>query len=583
MQRRQALKLGTLAAGSALLPRSARNFAQAAAATLAPTETTPAIYLNQVGYPPSAQKIASVANRAADGPQTFHVVNEAGAAVFSGTLTSAQLDAASGDHIAQADFSGVTTPGTYTLVVGELRSDPIVIAPDVYKHALYLSTRMFYGQRCGCAVDLGDGYKHPICHTDGAYHASSGRSGKAKHLGGWHDAGDYGRYVVNSGISTSTLLYAFDLYPDTLRNFSLDIPPHHRHLPDILAEVRWNLDWMLSLQDPHDGGVWHKQTSEHFCAFIMPQDDKLTSYIIGSGHAPYKTTAATADLAATAALASRIYRPFDSRYADHCLKVADKAFTWAVANPNQPFENPAGVSTGGYGDSQLTDELLWAAAELFRATGDLRYEVQFLADFSAEAVRLHISEPGWGNLFSLGCFAYAQTPTAQPLVVDLIRKAFTQAADALVAASGTNGYANTLGFRDYGWGSNGACANQSVLLYLADLLAPNPAYLPAALSNLHYLLGRNCHGVSWVTQLGVRPFMHPHHRPSAADGIVAPWPGMLSGGPNRHPGDAAARTLPQMPPMRMWLDNEGAYSMNEIAINWNAPLVFLLTAANSST
>jgi len=577
MQRRQVLKLGTFAAAGSLLPRGARTLAHAAM----PTRTTPAIYLNQVGYLPTAPKIASVANLPAGTSQTFRVLNQANADILTGTLTSAQPDQASGDHIAQADFSAVTAPGTYTLVVGDLRSDPIVIAPDAYKHALYLTTRAFYGQRCGCAVDLGDGYKHPICHTVGAYHATSGRDGKARHLGGWHDAGDYGRYVVNSGISTATLLYAFELYPTTLRNLSLDIPPHHRHLPDILAEVRWNLDWMISLQDKSDGGVWHKQTSEHFCAFILPQDDKLTSYIIGSGHAPYKTTASTADLAATAAIASRVFRPFDRRYADHCLEVAEKAFTWAVANPNQPYENPPAILTGGYGDSHLSDELLWAAAELFRTTGNLDDEAQFLAGLTPYDVRLQIPEPGWGNLFSLACFAYAQTPTAQPLIVDLIRKAYTQAADRLVATSQSNGYENTLALHQYGWGSNGTCADQSFLLYLADILAPNPLYRTTALSNLHYLLGRNCHGVSWVTHLGVRPFMHPHHRPSAADGIDAPWPGMLSGGPNQHPGDPAARTVPQMPPMRMWLDDEGAYSMNEIAINWNAPLVFLLTAANA--
>jgi endoglucanase len=580
MQRREALKLGTLAAGGALFPRAARTFAETPA-TPFPTITTPAIYLNQVGYLPAARKIASVANLPADAPQTFRVLNQSGTEVLTGTLTPPLLDAASGDHIAQADFSSITTEGSYSLVVGELHSDPMQIAPDVYRYALYLSTRMFYGQRCGCAVDLGDGYKHPICHTDGEYHATSGRDGKAKHLGGWHDAGDYGRYVVNSGISTATLLYAFELYPDILRNFSLDIPPHHKHLPDILAEVRWNLDWMMSLQDSGDGGVWHKQTSEHFCAFIMPEKDTLTSYIIGSGHEPYKTTAATADLAATAAIASRVFAPFDLHYANHCGQVAEKAFTWAIANPAQAYENPTSISTGGYGDSHLTDELLWAAAELFRTTGDLAYEARFLAIFQQDDVRLRMPEPGWGNLFSLGCFAYARNRDAQPLMVDLIRKAFTQAADRLVATSQANGYANTLNLREYGWGSNSNCADQSLLLYLADRLAPNPTYRSTALENLHYLLGRNCHGVSWVTHLGVRPFLHPHHRPSAADGIAAPWPGMLSGGPNQHPGDEAARTLPQMPPMRMWLDDERAYSMNEIAINWNAPLVFLLAAANS--
>jgi endoglucanase len=573
MHRREALRqLGAVTLGVAASPLLARAFGQQ-------TPAVPGIYLNQVGYRPGEAKVATVANLPKGAAKSFRVV-KGDEQVLAGTLSEAVTDAASGDVVAQADFSAVTSPGTYRVVVGELTSDPVVVAEDAYRKALYLATRMFYGQRCGCKVDLGEGYAHPVCHADGAFHATSGRGGKAKHLGGWHDAGDYGRYVVNSGISTSTLLYAYELYPGTLREFRLEIPRRHRHLPEILEEVRWNLDWMISLQDK-DGGVWHKQTSEQFCAFILPQDDHLTSYVIGSGHAPFKTTAATADLAATAAIASRVYREFDRRYADHCLGVARRAWLWAVENPGEVFDNPPGIGTGGYGDSELGDEILWASGELFRVTGEPQFEEQLLAEFSPEAGRLRMSEPGWGNLFSLGCYAYAVAAGGDTGVKELIREAMAAEADRLVKASAVNGYGNTLGLREYGWGSNGTAGNQSFLLLLADRLKANPEARAVALNNLHYVLGRNCLGVSWVTQVGVRPFLHPHHRPSAADGIAAPWPGMVSGGPNRHPGDPAAKTLPEMPPMRMWLDDERAYSMNEIAINWNAPVVLLLAAANS--
>ena len=583
MERREFLeRLGFVAGGIALLPEPVLRAlaSELPQATLADKAYPAAINLNQVGYLPSARKVASIANAPTGGSPAFRVVSMPSASeVFSGTCSDAKLDEASGDTIALADLSEVAKPGTYRVEAAGMTSDPFTIAPDIYRRSLYLTARSFYGQRCGCEVDLGDGYKHPACHADGAYHSTSGKEGKAKHLGGWHDAGDYGRYVVNSGVSTATLIYAFDLFPQAVTALQLDIPPHHRHLPDLLAEARWNLDWMISLQD-NDGGVWHKQTSEQFCAFIMPQADKLTSYIIGSGHAPYKTTAATADLAATAALASRVYHPFDRHYAHHCLKVARKAWQWAVEHPHEIFDNPPGIGTGGYGDKDLSDELMWASAELFHTTGEAQYEAQFLAGLIAHAAPLSMPPPGWGNLFSLACFAYTQSPHAKAEGQNLLRPAFAQAAARLIETAGSNGYGHTLTPAGYGWGSNSGCANDSVLLLLADRLEPNPAARAVALDNLHYLLGRNCHGVSWVTHLGARPFMHPHHRPSAADGIVAPWPGLLSGGPNRHPGDPAARTLPQMPPMRMWLDDERAYSMNEVAINWNAPLVFLLAAAN---
>jgi endoglucanase len=444
-----------------------------------------------------------------------------------------------------------------------------------------MTMRAFYGQRCGCKVDLGGGYRHGRCHEKGEFHPSSGRSGKARTAGGWHDAGDYGRYVVNSGLSTGTLLWAWELYPETLRGLRLGIPESRGKTPDFLAEVQWNLEWMLSMQDETDGGVWQKQTSERFCGFIMPEKDELTSFVIGSGTAPYKTTAATADLAAVAAIAARTYAPFDRAFAQRCLGAARRAWSWAVAHPDLAFRNPPGVTTGEYGDPTLADELLWASAELWRTTGEAQFEEQFLASMRPRLPELRIGTPGWGNLTSFACWSYAVAERAGATEVkERVRAVTHDAADELVRRSATSGYGHTLELREFGWGSNSVAANQSLLLAIADRFEPRPELREAALNNLHYLLGRNCHGVSWVTQVGTRPFLHPHHRPSAADGIPAPWPGLLSGGPNAHPADEVARRLPAAAPMRMWVDDERAYSMNEVAINWNAPLVFALAAAN---
>ena len=203
--------------------------------------------------------------------------------------------------------------------------------------------------------------------------SSSGKSGPHSVLKGWHDAGDYGRYVVNSGITTGTLLWTWELFGDRIKTIGLDVPESGDRVPDILDEVRWNLDWMLSMQDA-DGGVWHKQTSEKFPAFVMPEDDASVSHVIGSGAEPYKTTCATADLAAVAAIAARVYRPFDVAYADRAGRAAAVAWDWAVAHPDAVFRNPSGVSTGEYGDRTCGDEMLWASAELWRTTHDAKYE-----------------------------------------------------------------------------------------------------------------------------------------------------------------------------------------------------------------
>jgi endoglucanase len=545
--------------------------------SLAETRPPQGVYFNQLGFQPTRTKIATIVSSS----ETIFRIHDdvTGKVAFKGNLTPPVKDEASGDTVRLADFSALRTSGVYRFEIGNALSAPFPIRDDVYANALYLTMRSYYGQRCGCAVDLGGGYRHAACHLDGAYHVSSGKTGKLASHGGWHDAGDYGRYVVNSGITCGTLLWAWEMYPDALRTLKLDIPESGKGTPDHLAEIRWNLEWMLTLQDI-DGGVFHKQTSEHFCGFIMPEDDHLTSYVIGTGSTPYKSTCATADLAAVMAIASRCYRPFDANFAELCLKASRAAWTWAKANPDVEFTNPAGVSTGGYGDRDCSDEIEWASAELWHTTGEEQYEKAFL---QALAKGLRIDAPGWGGVMPMACWTYLMSERGGSVEAkQRIREATLRAADDLVLRSKANGYGNTMSLRDYNWGSNSVAANQSLLLFVAHRIARKSDHVDCALSNLDYLVGRNCLGVSWVTQLGIRPFMHPHHRPSAADKIEKPWPGLLSGGPNSGRSDSVAKELPQLPPMRMWADDERAYSLNEIAINWNAPLVFLLAAANSA-
>jgi endoglucanase len=595
MNRRAVLRYASLSA-AAVIARTAEDyaFARTAGATAQDDATVGLLAFNQVGFLQTAEKIATV--RLKDGPDmSFQIVPEmsmdsatgkVGSPVFRGSLATPVVDEASGDRVAQADFSGWTSAGKYRLVAQGLRSEPFIIGNGAYREPLRLSMRAFYGQRCGCAVDLGGGYRHPACHASGAYHSSSGRQGAVKNYGGWHDAGDYGRYVVNSGITTGTLLWAWEIYPQVLHGLSLDIPDsvsqYGVKLPDYLAEVRWNLEWMLSMQDK-DGGVWHKQTSEQFCGFILPERDELTSYVIGTGAAPYKSTAATADLAAVMAISARCYAAYDAAFSALCLDAAKRGWSWAVAHPNVTFTNPPGVGTGEYDDPHCPDEILWASAELWRTTGEQQYERAFQDGIAAMPPETAIVEaPSWVNLPQMAYWTYALAERkASEELKERVVKQTAKAAQGLVARRKLSGYGNTLASKDYIWGSNSVAANQSLLLLIAHHFQPDRQFVDAALGNLHYVLGRNCFGVSWVTQVGTKPFEHPHHRPSAADGIPAPWPGLMSGGPNARPGEEAGRTLSKLPPMRMWMDDQRAYSLNEVAINWNAPLVFLLAGANA--
>jgi len=580
MQRRRFLKIAAVCGGAAAAVPTAcwlnsRWFPAEAAIDAGP------IVFDQLGYLPNAAKLATL--RAPSVTFTLRSVSS-GAAVLQAAPTPPRDDAASGDRVQIADFSSVRQPGMYVLETEAGKSAPFEIGADVYRHALWLTMRGYYGQRCGCDVDLGNGYSHPACHLTAEFHKTSGKSGPYKNHGGWHDAGDYGRYVVNSGISTGTLLWIWEMFNPAVRNLDLKIPESGGKIPDLLAEIRWNLDWMLTLQDA-DGGVWHKQTSEDFCRFIMPQDDHLVSYVIGTGSPPYKNTCATADLASVAAIAARCYGPYDDGYAKRCLDAARQAYAWASKNPDVTFRNPEGIRTGAYGDEDCHDELLWAAAELWRTTGGEQYRQAFESDVSHLKANneLRVPTPGWNQLSALALWTYAMADRkgASSDLLAQIREASAREAEKLVAASRQNGYGNTLSLSDYAWGSNGVAGNQSLQLLVTDRLQKNDDFRQTAAENLHYMVGRNCWDLSWVTQLGTKPFQHPHHRPSAADNIAAPWPGLLSGGPNSHPADPVGRLLPKRPPMQMYRDEQPAYSMNEIAINWNAPLVFLLAALNN--
>ena len=543
------------------------------------------IRVNQAGYLPHAPKVAIVA--AAQPAKRFQVIDrDSGRVVFRGELSPPSADADSGDTLKVADFSRVTRPGSYALEVPNVgRSWSFRIAADVYSRPLYLAMRSFYGQRCGTAVEMGPefpGYKYEACHLIGAYHPSSGKAGERSSHKGWHDAGDYGRYVVNSSIATGTMLWAFEMFQPVLSKLNLHIPESANATPDVLDEIRWNLDWMRTMQDT-DGGVWHKQTSERFAGFVMPHQDKLTSYVIGTGSEPYKNSCATAGFATVMAIASRVFRPYDPAFTRDTAEAARSAWNWLDAHSQVLFDNPKGVATGAYGDRDCSDERLWAAAELWRTTRDETYHRYFLANHAAHLKAIRpVGPPSWNAVGPLGLWTYVLGKGADAAAVQQITKDTVTAAEEIRRRSAANGYRISLTSTDYIWGSNAVAANYAMHLLIAHAFTRDRGYVNTALDNLHYLLGRNTFSLSFLTAVGQNSFQHPHHRPSGADANKEPWPGLLSGGPNRRKQDPAMQKLPDgLPPARMYIDDQGSYAANEIAINWNAPLVFLLAAASS--
>lgn len=538
--------------------------------------------VGQAGYLPEAPKHAMFA--VGERPASFAVVTDSsGNEVLRLTPSPPRLNVDTGEPIQQLDLSSLKTPGLYRLTLPETgHGVEMLVDPHALRRPLMLAMRSFYGQRCGVAVSLGPefpDYAYPACHTAPArYHESSGRTGNRDVSGGWHDAGDFGKYTVNSNITVGTLLWAWELYRPTLQALQLDIPESGGPLPDFLAEIKWNLDWMLKMQDD-DGGVFHKATTANFPGMVMPERDTAPVLVVGLGREPWKTSAATAGFAAVGAIVARVYEPFDPAYAATWLDAAKRAWTWAQAHPDAHYvNNPPGVHTGTYGDRDASDELLWAAAELFRTTRRSDYRDFFHTYHVRHTPRLSADAPhGWPSVSNLGMYAYALSPDADPTLAAAIRADALAAADQIVARALSHGYRIPMRPADYYWGSSSVLLNFIMMVQLAARFEGKPEYAAAALDALHYLFGRNAFDTSFVTHVGQRWAMRPHHRPSAADGIDQPWPGLLVGGPNARDVN---RGRPQpVPPALAWTDETASYTTNENAINWNAPLVFVLAGA----
>jgi len=538
-----------------------------------------AVKVCQVGYLPDETKIAILTTE----PKGKVLVRKSDnhEIVASLSVGTASFDSDTGDTVRCIDFTEVSRPGRYYLdVEGVGSSFDFSVGNDIFTRTLQMSMLFYTGQRCGTEVKLGGDFAHfhhAQCHTaDAQFDPSTGRTGKRTLIGGWHDAGDFGRYTINSGISMGTLLWAYELNAEKLHDFELMVPEATQSLPHMLAEIRWNLDWMLQMQD-ESGGVWHKETTAKFPGSILPETDNSPMLIVGSGTSPYLTTQATGDLVAVAAIAARVYRQFDSEFADRCLSAAERGWAWLESTPDSHFQaNPDGIQTGAYEDDDASDERLWAAAELFRTTGKSTYHGYFLANYRRFQPLFNSGFPHeWKKVHALALYGYAleRHQSVDPKAQQEIRLEALQAADEIVTRVARNGYRVPLTTENYIWGSNALVGNYGMMLRLANRISPKPEYANAAQDSLHYLLGRNTFNTSYVTHVGSRWPMNPHHRPSEADDVVEPWPGMLIGGPN------AQDAKEKRPPARQWNDVKENFTTNEVAINWNAPLVFLLVEA----
>ena len=524
-------------------------------------------YINQIGYRTSDFKELTLF----EGSGNVEFVDQSGQTVLSVTPSAAANWDGSGQSVQLVDFSELKTPGTYTIKVNgqEVRKD-LKITDDAYGDVSKALLKWFYYQRASMALEeqYAGKWKRSAGHLDKgvSFHSSAtGGSGTVDSPKGWYDAGDYGKYIVNSGISTYTLLSLYEHFPAYFDNLKWNIPADG-NLPDLLAEIKYNLDWMLTMQAA-DGGVYHKLTTLQFSGTVMPNEDVDKRYVIG------KSATATLDFAGVMAVAARVYQKYDATFASTVLEAAKKAYAWGSQNMNTLYTaNPRDVATGAYEDNSANDEKNFAAAELFVTTKD--------ASYSASGISNNI--PGWQDMS--GIVTYTKATHASEFSDGAAAKdSLLKVADRY-AKNASTGFGVPMTKNDFYWGSNSVAANMGVWLLHAYYLSGDKKYYQSAVKTLDYLLGKNPLDMSFVTGFGTKSPMHPHHRPSQADGVQEPVPGMLVGGPQPGGEDIGSQEWEcrdyrvNGAPAKSYFDDECSYASNEVAINWNSPVAYLAGA-----
>lgn len=543
------------------------------ASALATSAFAATAYQNQVGFLTKSQKQMAVIG--AEG-EDIVFKSASGTEVLKVKVPEAQTWEPAGDTAASlVDFSEIQTAGTYQAYVkDEAVGHPIVIADDALEDATKASIKFFYFQRASMELteEYAGIYAREAGHPDTSvkYHASTGKTDTEATFNGskgWYDAGDYGKYIVNSGITTYTLLQLYQHNKAYFETLNLNIPESGNKVPDILDEIRWNLDWMLTMQD-EDGGVFHKLTTKQFAGMVMPAKATAQRYAIGKG------IEATWNFAAVMTLASEIYKPFDSEFAKACIDAAQKAVVWATANPYASYEQPSDVGTGTYTGAVAWAAKMWTLIEMYRLSSnpDILDEIKELP-----VARRKASLPNWQNSYLLGIYTIATNPDIfEKDLVDTATAIIVETADSYLKGLDNNGYGIALNKGDFNWGSNGTASNKGMLLIHAYILTKDAKYLDAANGIVDYVLGRNPLDLSYLTGYGVNQVMKPHHRPSQSDGIDAPVPGMIAGGPNSGATDCAKKFVNPNAAAKSYYDNSCSYATNEVAINWNAPFAYLI-------
>jgi endoglucanase len=545
-------------------------------------DTGPRVRVNQHGYLTNGPKDATLVTEA-----TAAVAWQLKTADGAQTVASGQTRPLGVDPTSAQNTHGITlnyrTAGRYVLVADGETSHPFSIGDNLYSQLRDDALKFYHPQRSGIAITR-PGYERPAGHVGVAPNTGDTnvpcQVGVCDYTlnvqGGWYDAGDHGKYVVNGGISVHQLMSAFERNRHAFSDGQLQIPESGNGVPDILDEARWELAFILSMQVPDGkplaGMAHHKIHDNNWTGLpLLPHLDPMLREL----HPP--STAATLNLAAVAAQGARLFAPYDKAFAAKCLVAAQKAWAAAMANPER-YASPADGNGGGaYDDVNVTDEFYWAAAELYITTGGKEFRDFVLASPHHTGDIFTPRGFDWQWVAPLGRLELATVPNNLP-GRSQVRKSIVDAADRYLAAQAAHAYGLTYTAPNgvFDWGSNNLVLNNLVVVATAADLTGEKRYTEGVARGMDYILGRNALNISYVTGYGTKFSQNQHSRwysHQLNPDLPHPPPGALAGGPNSSIQDPLAqRKLVGCVGQFCYIDDIESWSTNELTINWNSPL-----------
>jgi len=566
------------------------------------------IRYNHVGYVPTGRKIfflepSRLGLDSADMQKLYFRIKGSNNGVdFKGSFRRGSFENDgtcdyTGESLWSGDFSDVCEKGSYRIFVYQdngsemhilFESHEFEISEDWVLRQLKANIKSFYYQRSGVELtpEFAGKWARPAAHLDSCieFHPSMNRKGTWNAHGGWYDAGDYGKYIVNGGVSVGTLLLACELWNDRLMNglshefYDVGNEGGHFDLPySLMDEIRFELEFFMRMQDD-DGGVFFKVTPEHWDGFVSPRDSDLLQKRLVLG----KSTTSTLNFAGCLAAASGVFRLRDGAFADACLDAAVRAYQWACDHPDADWPHNT-EGSGGYGDSCYDDEFFWARAMLYRElqkeNGNEPLSLEslrslLLQDIQKNSILLGLD---WRDTQNLGFIALALQNFDVELR-DIARRALEGSAAEIIRLQKADPYG--LSIRKFIWGSTGEVSNHALTLMVVNSWRSsieNQSLVDWSREQVNFIYGRNPVNVSFVTGSAWSSPIHPHHRLSHSDGVVEPIPGLLVGGINADRQDLhrAVHYSSDLPGYS-YVDDQRSFASNETAINWNAPLTAVL-------